>query len=122
VSDFGSAGSEARALFDLVAAGRMTADEARALIEIPADVRKLFKAAAEWDSTLAPLCLGAIEWRERVAQRFETLLANPPVSAPKALKTIQRSGKREVRLPVMRQTPQIRAEAAQDERSQCLGL
>jgi hypothetical protein len=122
MSDFGSAGSEARALFQMVAVGRMTPAEARDLIAIPPNVCALFKAAAEWDSSLAPLCLGAIEWRERVAARFESLLAHTPVNSVelKAGKTIQRSGKRSVRLPIAREMLIPANTAAQDERSQVI--
>ena len=67
--------SEANFFFSPVSAGRMTLEEARELIAIPPDLRKLFAEAARRDESLAPLCNEAIELRSLISEKFEALLA-----------------------------------------------
>ena len=95
-----SASGEARWLVEQLDAGKMTVADVCQLLDIPQAVRVVWLDAAASDLDLGLFISKAVSFRTRVAEKFERLLAEPTLCAPRQVEVIVRKQKHGARLPV----------------------
>lgn len=113
---------EARWLAEQIVTGKMAVTDACDLLAIPDPVRLVWIEAAGSDYELGAALLEALTFRRLVAEKFDLLLAEPMRHAPTRVKAVQRSGKRQARLPVARENAIPATQAAQEPCAEIVSL